>query len=205
VTKRRGHFCWCCARTRPNESFSGGGHARHLCKECHKLGGEELAYRQAVRNIDGMVQWETGRVKRKQRANLARYLTDPNERIRRHAEGVVARDARPVAAEGEGLDGLLDWSVHRDSKGSTTKDTEVAESSSPRAPGRPAGTTTQDTGATVELVVKYLRSHPASTGEEARKNLGLVKHTWNARVSRAIKEGKVRKEGDRRATRYWAT
>ena len=83
----------------------------------------------------------------------------------------------------------------------TTKD----EAPTPPRPGRPAGTTTQDTGATVELLVKYLRSHPASTGEEARKSLGLLKHTWNARVSRAIKEGKVRKEGDRRATRYWAT
>jgi hypothetical protein len=33
---------------RPNERFSGRGHARHLCKECAKLGQEELAYRQAV-------------------------------------------------------------------------------------------------------------------------------------------------------------
>jgi hypothetical protein len=80
-----------------------------VCKECHKLGGEELAYRQAVRNIDGMVQWETGRVKRKQRANLARYLTDPNERIRRYAEAVLARDARPVLAEGDDLDGRVEW------------------------------------------------------------------------------------------------
>ncbi len=85
----------------------------------------------------------------------------------------------------------------------TTNAVDVA--STRRGPGRPVGSTKQDTRATVELVVKYLRSHPASTGEEARGSLGLVKHTWNARVSRAIKEGKVRKEGDRRATRYWAT
>jgi hypothetical protein len=86
-----------------------------------------------------------------------------------------------------------------------TKGTDVAEPSTAPRPGRPVGTTTRDTGETVDLVVKYLRSHPGSSGEEARKSLGLVKHTWNARVSRAIKEGKVRKEGDRRATRYWAT
>jgi hypothetical protein len=89
----------------------------------------------------------------------------------------------------------------RSPRGSTTKGTE--RSTSPR-PGRPLGSTSHDTGATVELLVKYLRSHPGSPGEEARKSLGLLKHTWNARVSRAIKEGKVRKEGELRSTRYWA-
>jgi hypothetical protein len=49
VSKRRGQFCWCCGRRRPNERFSGAGHARHLCKDCQKLGAEELTYRQAVR------------------------------------------------------------------------------------------------------------------------------------------------------------
>ena len=75
---------------RPNERFSGGGHARHVCKDCHKLGAEELAYRQGVRDIDRMVQWETGRVKRKQRHNLARFLRHPNERVRLYAERVAA-------------------------------------------------------------------------------------------------------------------
>ena len=90
-------------------------------------------------------------------------------------------------------------------RGRSTKATLVADASTPPRPGRPVETKTQDTGAVLELVVKYLRSHPGSAGEEARKHLCLVKHTWNARVSRAIKEGRVRKEGDRRATRYWAT
>ena len=89
-------------------------------------------------------------------------------------------------------------------RGSVSTGAATAESPT-RRPGRPLGTTTPDTEATVELVVKYLRSHPGSAGEEARKTLGLVKHTWNARVSRAIEEGKVTKKGDRRATRYWAT
>ncbi len=82
---------------RPNERFSGAGHARHLCKECKKLGAEELTYRQAARDIDRMIQWETGRVKRKQRNNFARFLQHPNERIRRYAESVAAGEAaRPV-------------------------------------------------------------------------------------------------------------
>lgn len=101
TTKRRGHFCWCCERVRANERFSGGGHARHVCKDCQKLGAEELAFRQAVRNIDRMIQWETGRVKRKQRSAFVKFLQHPNERIRRYAESIAggqgARDA-PEAA-----------------------------------------------------------------------------------------------------------
>ena len=35
--KRRGHWCWCCQRRRPNERFTGRGHKLHLCKQCQKL------------------------------------------------------------------------------------------------------------------------------------------------------------------------
>jgi len=30
----RGHYCWVCRRIRPNEKFSGKGHAKHICREC---------------------------------------------------------------------------------------------------------------------------------------------------------------------------
>lgn len=101
MSKRQGHFCWCCGRTKPNERFSGRGHARHICKDCHRLGPDELAYQQAVRDIDRMIQWETGRVKRKQRSNFARFLQHPNERIRKYAERVVARgqESAPTGEE----------------------------------------------------------------------------------------------------------
>jgi hypothetical protein len=91
--KGRGHFCWCCGSMRPNEAFSGGGHARHLCKECAKLGAEELAYRQEVRNIDRLVDWD-GLIRRKTRRPFQRYLTHPNPRVRAYAAEVAARDAR---------------------------------------------------------------------------------------------------------------
>jgi hypothetical protein len=52
MTKRRhGHFCWSCGRSRPNEQFSGRGHAHHVCRDCSKLGKAELEYRQAIRNV----------------------------------------------------------------------------------------------------------------------------------------------------------
>jgi hypothetical protein len=89
--KRRGHFCWCCGRIRANERFSGRGHSGHLCKECSRLGKEELAYRQAARDIDRLVDWN-GVVRRKQRKTFERFLSHPEERVRRYAKEVAARD-----------------------------------------------------------------------------------------------------------------
>jgi hypothetical protein len=54
------------------------------------------------------------------------------------------------------------------------------------------------------LIVKYMKSHPGTTGEAARKALGLPKHTWSNMAAKAVAQGRLRKEGDRRATRYWA-
>jgi hypothetical protein len=53
-----GHYCWACDRMRANEKFSGNGHARHLCKDCARLGGEELAYRQAIRDLERLATGE---------------------------------------------------------------------------------------------------------------------------------------------------
>ncbi len=87
--KRRGHFCWSCQTTLPNERFSGRGHRRHLCKKCSRLGKEELEYRQAVRNIDRCLDWD-GRLRRKQRKSFERFRDHPNERVRRYLEKLEA-------------------------------------------------------------------------------------------------------------------
>lgn len=34
MTKKRGHYCSMCGRSRPNEAFSGRGHRDHICREC---------------------------------------------------------------------------------------------------------------------------------------------------------------------------
>lgn len=91
---RRGHFCWCCGGIRPNEKFSGGGHARHLCRDCAKLGAAELAFRQAVRDIDRCVDDWNGVVRRKHRKSFERFLSHPDGRVRRYAAEVAARDAQ---------------------------------------------------------------------------------------------------------------
>lgn len=87
-----GHFCWCCGRVRPNERFSGRGHAQHLCRDCAKLGAGELAYRQAARDIDRLVTWN-GLVRRKQQKTFEQFLSHPDERVRAYAAGVAAHDA----------------------------------------------------------------------------------------------------------------
>ncbi len=34
--KKKGHYCWVCKSYRPNEKFSGRGHARHICRDCQR-------------------------------------------------------------------------------------------------------------------------------------------------------------------------
>src|SRR5436305_12475027 len=50
-----GHFCWMCQRHRPNEAFSGKGHARHLCKECSRLPKESRERRRRLDNLHDML------------------------------------------------------------------------------------------------------------------------------------------------------
>ena len=77
---------------RANEKFSGRGHARHLCKDCARLGKEELAYRQAIRNLERLVTWE-GIIPRRKRQQFRKYLAHENERVRAYAQQLEANDA----------------------------------------------------------------------------------------------------------------
>jgi hypothetical protein len=76
---------------RPNEKFSGSGHARHLCKDCSRLGASELLYRQDLRNLERLVTWE-GIIGRKERKAFNRFLEHPDPRIRRRAAELAAQD-----------------------------------------------------------------------------------------------------------------
>ena len=93
----RGQWCWCCDRIRANERFSGKGHARHLCRDCARLGAEELAFRQAIRNLGRCVDW-SGVILRKQRKQFQRFLQHQNPRVRAMAQEMLAEDAQ-VRAE----------------------------------------------------------------------------------------------------------
>jgi hypothetical protein len=91
--KKRGHYCWCCRRIRPNERFCGSGHARHLCRDCSKLDPSELQYGQDLRNLERLVTWE-GIIGRKKRGAFNRFLEHTDPRIRRYAEDLAAEDIR---------------------------------------------------------------------------------------------------------------
>lgn len=88
----RGHYCWACDRIRPNEQFSGRGHARHLCRECSHLGQEELAYRQAIRNLGRLVMCG-GIIPRKKRGQFRKFLEHENQRVRQYALQLEVADA----------------------------------------------------------------------------------------------------------------
>ncbi len=89
--KLPGHYCWACDRRRPNEKFSGHGHARHLCRDCAKLGAKELVYRQALRNLECCMTWE-GIIPRKHRKSFEPFLHHDDARIRALAENMQVED-----------------------------------------------------------------------------------------------------------------
>ena len=77
---------------RPNEKFSGRGHSRHLCKECARLGTEELEYRQAVHDLERLLSAE-GLIPRRNRRQFEKYLNHENARVRAYALEIETADA----------------------------------------------------------------------------------------------------------------
>ena len=86
-----GHICWACGRWRANERFFGRGHARHVCRDCSKLGADELAYQQALRNLERCMTWE-GIIPRKRRKSFEQFLDHKDPRIRARAEEMLEED-----------------------------------------------------------------------------------------------------------------
>lgn len=91
--KKRGRFCWCCRRRRPNERFSGGNHPRHLCRECAHLPAEEREYRQGESDIERLLH-DGFYVPRRRRAQFDRFLEHPNARVRDLARRILAEQRR---------------------------------------------------------------------------------------------------------------
>ena len=89
--KLPGHYCWACDRRRPNEKFSGRRHAQHLCRDCAKLGAEELARRQALRDLQRCVTWD-GIIPRKRRKSFEQFLHHDDPQIRTLAETLQEED-----------------------------------------------------------------------------------------------------------------
>ena len=99
---KRGHWCWCCQSRLPNERFSGPGHRRHLCKACSSLTREERDYRQAVLDINRIL--DRAGTFRKKRSRLVPFLNHPDERIQRFVEDLLKPRVREVEPESSDLD-----------------------------------------------------------------------------------------------------
>jgi hypothetical protein len=73
----------------PNERFTGAGHRAHVCRPCRRLGSEELAARQALRNIDQALG-QRGVFREAQRPMLEGLLSHSDERVRLRAASALA-------------------------------------------------------------------------------------------------------------------
>ena len=122
--KPLGHYCWACNRSRPNEKFSGGGHARHLCRDCSKLGTHELAYRQALNDLERCITWE-GINPRRRRKTFEQFLSHDDPRIRTLAEEMRDEDLaarRALQNDFEVEEAALDPDLHTAGSGEQVED-----------------------------------------------------------------------------------
>jgi len=82
--KPRSHYCWVCGLHKPNEKFSGRGHANHMCKQCHALPVAERNEMVAVRKADNMTDRHLNEQEIKW---LRKKMNDPRPAVRDAARG----------------------------------------------------------------------------------------------------------------------
>ena len=76
------HYCKICGRYRPNEKFSGKGHAAHICKECAKIPLDKRNEMETINHINTISPW----MSKKERAWLQKMTKDKRENVRLAAE-----------------------------------------------------------------------------------------------------------------------
>ena len=77
-----GHYCWACGRHKSNESFSGKGHANHICKKCKAMPVAERNEMVAVRKIENMAHRYLNEQEIKW---LRKKMKDPSPEVREAA------------------------------------------------------------------------------------------------------------------------
>jgi hypothetical protein len=109
----RGHFCIVCGRIRPNEKFSGKGHAAHICKACAKKPEEKRVEEITLNRILWVCRY--GSLSRNNRRMLGKYSHSPNERIREAAiEAIRSLREGSFSVVGEGEDSKEEFYVGKD-------------------------------------------------------------------------------------------
>ena len=74
-----GHYCRICGRQRPNEQFSGKGHALHVCKRCQAMPKSE---RQVIENMDEIFRFmRQSHISEKNVARLEQMVKSENPQV----------------------------------------------------------------------------------------------------------------------------
>jgi hypothetical protein len=89
-----GHYCRICGRSRPNESFNGGGHRIHVCRECQRLDVKERRAIEALAEISGFLHHQA-RISRKNVARLEKLAASQAGEVA--ARAAVMLDVARVA------------------------------------------------------------------------------------------------------------
>lgn len=87
--KSQGKTCIICGQRKSNESFSGGGHAKNICKKCARLSKGERDERVLINRIENIGL----RMDRKKWKWLEEMRNDPRENVRRAAEEVYQHES----------------------------------------------------------------------------------------------------------------
>ncbi len=77
-----GHFCYFCGESRPNEAFSGKGHRRHLCRECHSIPAAEREEAELLVRLAGLM--DQSNISKKNVTWLRSLQEHESESIRGH-------------------------------------------------------------------------------------------------------------------------
>ena len=91
------HYCKICGRSRPNEKFSGKGHAQHICKECAKL---PQSKRNEMETINRLMDLPF-RLSKANRMWLEKMRKDEREEVRSAAEWAWQSRFAPADVSGE--------------------------------------------------------------------------------------------------------
>lgn len=89
------HYCKICGRYRPNEKFSGKGHAAHICKECAKIPLDKRNEMETINHINTISPW----MSKKEREWLQKMTKDKRENVRLAAESAWKSLSAPIPYE----------------------------------------------------------------------------------------------------------
>jgi hypothetical protein len=87
LQRKEGHFCHYCGESKPNESFSGKGHRRHLCRECQSIPVAEREEMEILGRLFDLM--EQSHISKKNVTWLQSLQLHQNELVRKEVELIL--------------------------------------------------------------------------------------------------------------------